>query len=103
MKIYFEGEVDEFLDLFKSNLDEILDHIESKGEEINMTLDQLQQKVQRNTEVSASAVTLIQGIAQQLRDAQGNPALIAQLADQLDQSANTLAEAVTANTPSANA
>lgn len=66
-----------------------------------MTLDDLKAQVQKNTDVEASAVTLIQGIAQQLKDAGNDPAKIQALSDQLKSSADALAAAVTANTPAA--
>lgn len=65
-------------------------------------LSDLQAQVSANVDAEASAVTLIQGIAQQLKDAlaaSGNsdPALI-DLAAKLHASADALAAAVTANT-----
>ncbi len=62
-------------------------------------LTALQAQVQTNTEVEASAVTLIQGIAQQLADAKTDPAAVQAIADQLNTSATALAAAVAANTP----
>ena len=55
--------------------------------------------MQANTDVEASAVTLIQGIAQQLADAGTDPAKLQALQTQLQTSAEALAAAVTANTP----
>lgn len=63
-------------------------------------IDRLKVAVERNTTVSQSAVTLIQGLAQQIRDAQDDPAELKALADRIDQQAQALADAVTANTPS---
>lgn len=64
-------------------------------------LETLQAQVEKNTEVEASAILLIQGIAQQLKDAlaQGDPTKIAELVTALDNSAQALAAAVAANTP----
>jgi hypothetical protein len=64
-------------------------------------LDDLKAQVAANTAVETSAVTLIQGIAQQLKDAiaAGDPVALTALADQLHTSAASLADAITANTP----
>ncbi len=67
---------------------------------LHMTLTELTAKVQANTTVTESAITLIQGLAQQLRDAATDPAAIQALADQLDAADSSLAAAVTANTKS---
>lgn len=47
-----------------------------------------------------SAVTLIEGLAQQIRDSLGDEEALGALADELDAKANALASAVAANTPS---
>lgn len=66
-------------------------------------LDDLKAQVTANTEIEASAIVLIQGIAAQLKAAiaAGDPAALTALADQLHTSAAALADAVTANTPPA--
>jgi hypothetical protein len=46
-----------------------------------------------------SAIALIAGLAQQIRDAADEPAKLNALADELDAKANVLAAAVQANTP----
>lgn len=61
-------------------------------------LVRLQAEVEENTEVIGSAVTLIGGLAQQIRDLQDDPAALAALADQLDAQTASLAAAVAANT-----
>jgi hypothetical protein len=68
--------------------------------EIMAQLDDLKAQVTKNTEVEASAVVLIQGIAQKLKDAiaAGDPAALTQLATDLNASATSLADAVAANT-----
>jgi len=62
-------------------------------------LSDLQAAVARNGDVESSAVLLIEGIAQQLKDASGNPAALAALATQLTAQADALAASITANTP----
>ncbi len=62
-------------------------------------LDRLTTEVTENADVIASAVTLINGLSQQIRDLQNDPAALAALADKLDAQSNDLAAAVTANTP----
>ncbi len=74
-----------------------------KGDLMATTLDQAIKdhtaQVAQNTQVEASAVTLIQGIAAQLTAAAGDPAAVESLAAQLKGSADALAAAITANTP----
>lgn len=61
-------------------------------------LDDLTAEVAADTAVESSAVTLIQGLAQQIKDAGTDPAKLSALTDQLTQSSNSLAAAVAANT-----
>ncbi len=80
---------------------ELLGNINQK-EDLQMTdLSALTEEVQRNTDVDASAVALLNGLSQQLRDLSTDPAAIQALADQLDSSSSALASAVSANTPAA--
>ena len=59
----------------------------------------LEQEVTENSTVIGSAITLLNGLAAQLREFANDPAKINSLADQLDAQSNALAEAVAANTP----
>lgn len=58
-------------------------------------------QVKRNTDVTSSAVQLIQGIAAQLKVASGDQTAVDTLATQLQTSADSLAAAIVANTPAA--
>lgn len=82
------------LDRIESKLDRILQQENTS----NMTLQELKTQVEKNTAVEESAVTLINGIAQQLKNAAQDPAAIQALADELAKSGADLAAAVTANT-----
>ena len=64
----------------------------------------LQAAVARNGDVEASAVTLLQGVVQQLKGAiaANDPAALSALATSLTAQTDALAAAVTANTPAAN-
>ena len=66
-------------------------------------LTALTAQVAANTSAEASAVALIQGLAQQLRDAiaGGDTAALVELASDLKASADALGAAVVANTPAA--
>jgi hypothetical protein len=66
-------------------------------------IDDLQAEVAKVKSVEASAITLLQGLSQLLKDAiaSGNPAAIQAVVTDLDASATALADAVTANTPAA--
>lgn len=66
-------------------------------------LSDLQAKVVAEETVIGSAVTLIGGLSQQLKDAlaQNDPTAIQNLIDELDAGQQQLAAAVAANTPAA--
>ncbi len=55
--------------------------------------------VARETTVVQSAVTLLNELAQELRDAANDPAAVQALADSINSDADALAAAVEANTP----
>jgi hypothetical protein len=63
-------------------------------------LDDLTAEVAQVTSVEASALALIQGLAAQLAAAGTDPAKLAALTSSLKASADALAQAVLANTPS---
>lgn len=65
------------------------------------TMAELQAAVTRNTDVDESVLTLLAGISQQLKDAQGDPAAIADVIAKLDANTQKMADAVSANTPAA--
>jgi hypothetical protein len=60
----------------------------------------IEASVTRITTVSQSAVALLQQLAAEFRANAGNAQKVTELADSLDAQAQTLADAVTANTPS---
>lgn len=92
-------------------LDELLRLVRQQGatlrevrhtEEIQMAdLSALTAEVEENADVVASAVVLIGGLAQQIRDLATDPDALAALADELDSSTNALSAAVAAGTPAA--
>lgn len=65
---------------------------------ITDALDALETKVTNLTTVEQSAVALLQGLAQQLRDNANAPARINEIANKIDADAADLAAAVQANT-----
>lgn len=62
-------------------------------------LDRLTTEVQQTGTVIDSAITLLNSLAQQIRDNATDPAALTQLADDLDAKQQALAAAITANTP----
>ena len=62
-------------------------------------LDRLTTEVAENTTVIESAITLINRLADQIRNNTTDPAALTALADSLDSEANKLGAAVAANTP----
>lgn len=99
------------------SLSERLDHIERtlrlcramlllliRKENIEMAaIDDLKAEVARDTDVTSSAVTLLQGLHDQLAAAiaAGDPAAIQAVADQLRTNTDALAASVAQNTPAA--
>lgn len=69
-------------------------------EQTMATIADLQTEVGQNTSVTESAVALLNGLSQQLKDAlaANDPAAIQAVVDQLDANTSALAEAVTQNT-----
>lgn len=83
-------------------LTEILGELKSiNKEQTNMSteLDRLKASTAAIKTVADSAVTLINGLAQQIRDNATDPAALNALADELDADQAELAAAVSANTP----
>lgn len=78
----------------------LINRLTKKVEKIMATMQELRDSVRRNTEVDESVVTLIQGISQQLKDAQASndPAAIDEVITQLDANTKRMADAVAANT-----
>lgn len=93
---------------FLSNLDKKVNSIlalvkEIKQREVIMATDLsvLQDQITETITIEQSAITLIQGLAAQIESLKEDPAALQALADQLKGSADTLAQAVIANTPAA--
>lgn len=84
-----EGDNNPFLEI-KKELKKMARHMEA-----------LTAAVRKNTDATASATAMIHGLAQQIRDAAGDPAAIEALANEIDAAADQLSEAVLANTPAA--
>ena len=92
------------LDSIENKLDAILRVLqEILRKEITMSaeLDALTVQVKANTDVEASAVALLQGLSAQIEAAKTDPTALQTLADSLKTSAQGLADAIVANTPSA--
>lgn len=64
-------------------------------------ISQLETEVSEEVTIMGSAEVLINGFADRLRDAGTDPAKLAKLQSDLDTSGNSLAAAVSANTPAA--
>lgn len=79
----------------------LLNNILRKEESLMADLTDLTAQVAKNSEVEASAIVLIRGIAAQLAAAATDPVAVAALASQLKSSADALAAAIVENTPAA--
>jgi len=66
---------------------------------MSAALDRLTAAVARNTSVDESAIALLNGLAQQIRDLKDDPAALEALATELEAKNSALSDAVTANTP----
>src|SRR4051812_22943890 len=73
----------------------------SNQENVDMAtlLDNLKASVERNNNLERSAIQLIQGLAAQVRAAGTDPMALRQLAEALDSQSDSLAAAISANTP----
>lgn len=67
----------------------------------DIDLTNLEAAVARDKTVNESAITLLNGLSQALKDAKDDPAAIQAIIDQLDSQQQALADAVAANTPAA--
>jgi hypothetical protein len=76
-----------------------LDILIKQGDDMAGELERLSTEVTEIGTVVDSAIGLINGLAQQIRDLATDPAALNALADSLDSKANELAAAVVANTP----
>lgn len=66
---------------------------------MSQQLADLKAQVERSNTVAQSAVTLIQGLAAQIASLKDDPAALQLLSDQLKAQSDSLAAAVSANTP----
>lgn len=82
-------------------IEAVLTKILTKDTQIMAAIDDLTTQVAANTTVEGSAVTLINGLAAQLKAAGTDPVKLAALQASLKTSAADLAAAITANTPAA--
>ncbi len=80
-----------------------LSQIKEKVDAIMPSMQELRDAVLRNTAVDDSVLAMLQGIVQQLKDAQAanDPAAIAELITALDANTQKMSDAVAANTPAA--
>ena len=89
------------MDLHIYHHDTGLSKLTQKVDKIMATMQELRDSVQRNTDVDEGVVTLLQGVSQQLKDAQvmNDPQAVQDVITQLDANTQRMADAVTANTP----
>lgn len=66
-----------------------------------MDLTALKAQVEKNNQVIESAITLINGLADQIRNSANDPAAIQAIADSMNSESEKLAAAIAANTPAA--
>jgi hypothetical protein len=92
------------LDVYFHNLPDVgvlsaLETLIGKVNDMSAELDRLTAEVSETHSAVDSAVTLIAGLAQQIRDLSTDPAALNALADDLDAQQAAIAAAVAANTP----
>ena len=90
-----EGEVLNELAFIRSALETLA----NQGAIMAGELQRLQLEVSEMAGVVDSAIVLINGLAQQIRDLAGDPVALNAMADELDAKASALGSAVAANTP----
>lgn len=84
------------------NIERLLHRLLEKDTVMALDLTELHDAVQRDTDATSSAVTLLSALAQEIRDAAGDPAAIEALAFQVEANASALAASVAANTTTGN-
>jgi len=84
-----------------ARLDAVIHRLGLMETKIMSELDSLAAQVAANRTVAQSALTLINGIADRIAAAGGDPAKLAELTASLKSDDDALAAAVTANTPAA--
>lgn len=89
------GEVRRSLERLQTKTDRIL----NKMEKLMAKIDDLQAAVGENHSAEDSVITLLRGIAQMLKDAQGDPAKLDEVVASIRASTDKLAAAVVENTP----
>jgi flagellin-specific chaperone FliS len=79
----------------------LLNKILKRIENIMGTMQDLRSAVERNTSVDDSVLAMLEGISQQLKDAQAqnDPAAIDEVIRQLDANTQKMTDAVSKNTP----
>lgn len=78
------------------------DKLVKKVNKLMATMNELRAAVERNTSVDDSVLAMLEGISQQLKDAQAqnDPAAFDEIIRQLDANTAKMTEAVSKNTPS---
>lgn len=97
--VHFDSEFD--LSGRLTRIEDLLTSLTTQGEKTMADLTALTAEVERNTEVDASAIALLTGLAAQIEALKTDPAALQALADQMRGSSDSLAAAVAANTPGA--
>ena len=85
-----------------TTIEKQLDRLLKGQRKMSAQLDRLIRETQETQTAVDSVLALVDGLAQQLRDAADDPQKINDLADQLDTLQTKIANAVVANTPAEN-
>jgi chromosome segregation ATPase len=80
-------------------ISEALIHLIRKTDRMALNFTRLENEVAELSTVVDSAVSLLQQVAQEIRDNVANQGKLEKLADSLDQKATVLGQAIAANTP----
>ena len=80
-------------------VNQALEQLLTQGDAMSAALDKITAEVTETKGIIQSAVALIEGLAQQIRDLKDDPAALDALADSLDTDSKALADAVAANSP----
>lgn len=77
----------------------LIEAILEKLEDMEQVIEELRATTERIESASQAVVSLLQGLAEQIRQAADDPDQVRELGDRLDVVAQSLADAVVANTP----
>jgi hypothetical protein len=96
-----QADTNHLLRVIADKLDAIGTRQQQQGDQMALDLSRIESEVAENTDATQSAVSLLDTLAEEIRNNTNDPAALNALADALSGNSDRLAAAVTRNTPAA--